>query len=455
MSILKTLSKQWWGSVFIFFLLLSLPLYSTPPQKLAELIRQKKFAEAETYCPGRKGKRQIECYRVLGDAYLENKNFLKAGECYTKCGYIEGFNRIGEAYLSLEKRVKAVEYFEKGTPSPLRASAYEQLADDFNQKNRETSAKKYYGKALVEYEFLLKTFGYEWKNDYFEPLKRCYIKREQLEKTAGEKEEKALLDNLLKGCGDYCSKMKSWSFHFFCKEKMSETRDYSIDMDKGFKIGRFGLPESDNAPIVKNTYLFEYQLLQEKNKVRESRTLLEHNGKKKNEADAKLQTRGYTYEKLIFGPLALLSRYWQRYFYYKILRKDVLWKEKAVVIEAIPLQYSPNNRLFGTIWISEEDFSVLKIEWQPKALGAVPIEETARLLKAEPSITFYAEFKFKKRGIRFPSRYYLEEAYIDKNGKKILRLKQDVRLDDYMFFVVGTEITETKPAEPAAQVPNK
>jgi len=432
---------------FIFGIIL-IPVFLTGSrsQKIELLLRQNRFQEVEAYCAQLKGKQRTECYRLLGDAYFNAGKFSEAGECYGKCGYTQGYNRIGEAFLQSEKPVKAVEYFEKGEPSSVRASAYEQSADEFSRKNRENTAKKYYSKAIKDYETLLKCLDYEWKNEYFDSLKRCFVKWDQLDKSAKEQEEKALLDTILDGGRRYCDKMKSWAFHFFCLEDMSEYRDYSKKSSKNFKIDRYGLPESNKKLVAKKNYIYEYQLIREGKKVQETRTLLEQNGIKKNEPNAQLYTHGYKYEKLIFGPLALLSKYWQKYFYYKVLRKDTLWGEKVVVIEAIPLQFNPKNRLFGSLWISENDFSVLKIEWQPKSMGATAqIRENAQLLKAEPSISFYAEFKYKKKGIRFPSRYYLEEAYIDKKGKKNVRLRQDIHLRDYRFFVVGTEITETQP----------
>jgi hypothetical protein len=172
--------------------------------------------------------------------------------------------------------------------------------------------------------------------------------------------------------------------------------------------------------------------------------LLKRNGIKKNVKNADLELRAYRYTKLIFGPIALLSQFWQSYHHYKILREEDLNGEKAVVIESIPIKFSKENPLFGKIWVKADDFSILKIEWTPKSMGfSQQIREISRKYQAEPDITFFEEFNIEKNGIRFPSRYYIEEAYMTEKGKRFVRVKQNVILKDYMFFTVGTEVVET------------
>jgi tetratricopeptide (TPR) repeat protein len=444
------------------------------------LFRQKRYNAAEACCRRLLGKPQKQCYRCLGDAFFNTGDYKKAGEYYRECEYTGGHLRIIDAYLDMKayERVpayceklqlpdpeahgqmvhrlgiahfglgnyeKAVEYFEGAVPSAPRAAAYERLAGIYDQKGNKTSAKIYYNKAVGDYEFLLKHFFYEWKDEYITSLRRCIARGDRYEKTAREKEKQILLNRVLPGVGKYCRKMKNSAFHFFCQEEIVELVDFSREAAHIEKIPK-EYRGVDVMPVIKNTYLYEYQLIKEGKEINETRTLVKQNSIKKNQADAPLLTRGHKYEKLIFGPLALLSEFWQHRFYFKVLKEEKLWGEDTVVIEAIPLHLYAQNHLFGSIWISKNDFTVLKIQWEPKSIGlSHQIEKKARALDAAPAITFFAEFKEEKRGIRFPSRYYLEEAYLDKKGRKYVRLRQDVTLKDYLFFVVASEVVETKP----------
>jgi len=55
-------------------------------------------------------------------------------------------------------------------------------------------------------------------------------------------------------------------------------------------------------------------------------------------------------------------------------------------------------------------------------------------------MTLVSEYKVEKNGIRFSSRYFIEEAYIGKKGKKFISSETTVIYRDYKFFTVETEI---------------
>jgi len=124
-------------------------------------------------------------------------------------------------------------------------------------------------------------------------------------------------------------------------------------------------------------------------------------------------------------------------------KEEILWDEPAIVIEVLPLTSNPE--LYGNVWISKKDYSIMKIQWTPKSIQkSYIIEEQAREFDSEPQITFFAEFKTQKRGIRFPSHYYFNEIYARKNRSNYNRLVLNVDFSDYLFFVVGSEVTEAK-----------
>jgi tetratricopeptide (TPR) repeat protein len=445
----------------LLFLLLVLPLSSQDrgkktadriKGKIETFIGQKQFSDAESYCQGLRSKKKKICYLCLANASLELGRYEKVLEyCETLLSGKKEEDRhiyllMGRAYLGLGKHKSAVDYFKEGEPSAYRAQAYGKLADEYFNNSDLDSAKKFYTEAVNEYEFVLKHFYYKWKNEFSRDLKRCVQQLDQFEKSDIEKANQALSEKILAGTARYCERMKSSAFYFFCSEEIAETMDLS---------GPYGqiqewrpLETSRVSHAVKNVYLYEYQLIQEGEKIQETRTLLEQNGNKKNEPNAKLKFSGCRFEKLIFGPNAILSEFAQRQYYYKILKEDKLWGEQVFIIEAIPLSYSRTRQLFGKIWISKKDFSVMKIEWIPKSIGYSHFfEKRALNLKSTPEITFFEEFKTERSGIRFPSRYFLEEAYVDKDKRKFVRQKLDAHFKDYKFFVVASEVIEAKPGD--------
>jgi hypothetical protein len=68
------------------------------------------------------------------------------------------------------------------------------------------------------------------------------------------------------------------------------------------------------------------------------------------------------------------------------------------------------------------------------------IEEMARELGMKPRLSFVSEYDFEKNGLRFPSRYEIEEAYSSKVRAPLVRSKTEVTYDAYKFFTVETGV---------------
>jgi len=115
--------------------------------------------------------------------------------------------------------------------------------------------------------------------------------------------------------------------------------------------------------------------------------------------------RPETLGKIIFGPIALLSRRRQGYYEYRIICEEKLGRDKTVLIQATPKPSAPKYCPFGKIWVRAHDFAILKIEWSEKSIqDSQKIVQRARELGAEPQFTIIFEFGVGKNGIRFPSR---------------------------------------------------
>jgi hypothetical protein len=190
-----------------------------------------------------------------------------------------------------------------------------------------------------------------------------------------------------------------------------------------------------------NTYLYEYQLITKEGQGQEKRILLEKNGKKKNEKNVSLETQYFRYGKIVFGPLGLLNGYWQQYHDYEIANEEMVNGEKTVVVAAVPKSSLDGNHPYGKIWVRESDFAILKIEWDQRSLKTLEeLKKQASMFGANQTITIISEFGYEKNGIRFPSRFLFEEAYVNKKGKKVVRSMIHTVYRDYKFFTVDVDV---------------
>lgn len=258
------------------------------------------------------------------------------------------------------------------------------------------------------------------------------------------------LDKILQKCAEYCAKLAGSALDFVCFEKIKEEIFYSPRVF----VSKYGTRyTSSGRSTQKNVYIYDYQLIRKDLQVKERRTLVEENGEKKDEKNARLRTHLFGHENIIFGPVGLLSEFWQQYYQYKIIKTEKLMGEKTFVIEATPIPYLQTNNLYGKIWIKKDDFSILKIEWDQASIRNYElIEENAQKLNAKPLIKFYSEYGYEKNGIRFPSKYSVTEIYIHKRGIRYMRSRTTVTYKNYKFFTVETqvkyEVTEMPVSNP-------
>lgn len=414
-------------------------------KKLDSLVKEERFAAAEKVCRKQPKKRRLRYQIYLLDYYLDSgridnaRSFSERIVSHSDEGKAALNTRLGLVNLRQGNHNIARRYLENGAPSARRGSGFAKLADLALGSGEKDRALKDYETAVTDYSIQLKTLFMEWVQADAKEMRRCIKQLRELRKHRPKNEKQLLLEKTLQGAVQYCEKMKKSMFHFFCKEDIRETADFDHSM------GMLGSGNSYKS-FVKNQYVYEYQLFQEKGKVTESRTLLEQNGIKKKEPDAELKITGMKYKKLIFAPISLVSGAAHPRYYYTLAGEEQLWDEPAVVVEALPVFYGDSMRLYGKVWISKTDFSVMKIQFYPKSIRASDLIELRSVRhNAKPVVKFYEEFEIKKFGIRFPSRYYLEEAYLFKARPKFVRSELDAKFKDYMFFVVGSEVIEAKP----------
>lgn len=260
------------------------------------------------------------------------------------------------------------------------------------------------------------------------------------------------LENILKKCAEYCEKLAYSSLYFVCNEKVKEEifgtpPVYVVGGGTTSTVigGRTYSTAVVGRLTRKNVCVYDYQLIRKNFEINEKRILIEENGKKKNEKNARLKTRIFAHSNLIFGPVGLLSEFWQEYYNYTIIKRDKFKKNKVIIIQAAPIPYMKTSNLYGKIWIREDDFSIVKIEWEPKSIQNYElIEEFAKKLNAKPELEFLAEYNFEKNGIRFPSKCSITERYLRQRGGSYTRSKTTITYKDYKFFTVETEVKYDK-----------
>lgn len=249
---------------------------------------------------------------------------------------------------------------------------------------------------------------------------------------------------ILEECADYCEKLSHLVLYFVCREEITERINHSDPK----AIGQLApddpkrIQKKAQFPLFeKSVYIYDYQLIRRDNKTTEKRILLEENGQKKNEQNAPLKTKRFKHVYMVFGPIGLLSKYYQQFYNFRIVKETKFNGEEVFLIEAAPKSDLKPDKLSGRIWIRKSDFCVLKIKWNQTSLGNYKeIEKIASNLNAIPQITVMTEFDFEKNEIRFPSKFSLEEEYIKPEGGRYKKSEIIVLYKDYKFFTVETEV---------------
>ncbi|MFB0566096.1 MAG: hypothetical protein ACETWK_10525 [Candidatus Aminicenantaceae bacterium] len=247
------------------------------------------------------------------------------------------------------------------------------------------------------------------------------------------------LERILKKCSDYCERVAHSALFFVCEEKIEEViYDYTFLT----YLGRYRIRTSQPQKVEKNIYIYDYQLIKKGRKIEERRILLEENGKKKYEKNARLKTKRIYSRRTIFGPVGLLSKDSQDMYNYKILGEKTIKGRKSFVIEAKPKWKIKDRPNYGKLWIDKEDSSVLKIETDEESLvGFDIIKEKSKREGVTPILRATHYYNIEKNGVRFPSKTVFEEDY---RGAKIRgrkkRSKTIITYDKYRFFTVEVKI---------------
>ncbi|MDQ1351988.1 MAG: hypothetical protein QG657_2294, partial [Acidobacteriota bacterium] len=220
------------------------------------------------------------------------------------------------------------------------------------------------------------------------------------------------LQTILDNTAAYCEKLKAAAFHYTCTEKIVETIETSVqsktmnrDLNRFLRRSRESLyrGEVDNNRSAKNEFVSQYQAIQQDNRAREQRLLLEHNGKKIMKENASLNTI-INSPNAFLAPLFLFDKQNRDKFEYEILKKEKTMDRDAYVIQLKLKNREEAGAIFAHAWIDAVDFSVLKFEAFPDSFqGYEALVNSANRNFSKVKIKDIHYFGFRRDGLRFPS----------------------------------------------------
>jgi len=258
--------------------------------------------------------------------------------------------------------------------------------------------------------------------------------------------DQSRLPIILEKTAEYCEKLMGMALNFVCLETIRET-EYILKEKRAAKLypgsritsikegGDFLL-----ASTRKNTLVYDFQLIKKGGDFKEKRTLLEENGRKKNEENVDLKTMRMSSKFLVYGPVGFLSHSWQAHFTYEILGPDTVGKRPARVLRASPRALMDENFNFGKIWVDEKDSSILRIEWEPQSISDFQPLFQSGIGEVKRTISWVVTYNVEKNGVRFPGQQTIREVYLTPVGRSHAKYLAEYSYDRFRFFTVETEV---------------
>ncbi len=260
----------------------------------------------------------------------------------------------------------------------------------------------------------------------------------------------------LKKAADYCRRLESVALHFTCREEIDEKIDLTRDIEKpivprsSWAVDPVSGRASPSMSVVYRTgtrgnlsLVYDYQCIRNyQGAIRDTRMLIERNGKKVRVPEAKLDSMTFDFGTTMLGPTGIFAERFQKNHDFAVIGTDKIKRKPVVIVEARPKPDAPPSRnLFGKAWVDPATNEILKIEWDESRIGHYEIfRERGEKYNLKPKITVVSEFSVEKNGLRFPTKMFIEEAYLNERGRKFVRSETTVEYNDFKFFTVEVEV---------------
>ena len=264
------------------------------------------------------------------------------------------------------------------------------------------------------------------------------------------------LEAILEKTMEYCRRLESSAFDYVCREEISESIDPTLDVE----LQRIGAAVVTEYPAttrysgptlvirsvrkVKHSYIYDYQCVRAGRTIREVRTQLREDGKKKVVPNADLATSVIVFGNTLLGPVNIFGERFRGDYDFAVAGEEKIGKARVVVIEAKPRPGAPPTRnLYGKSWVDPKTADILRIEWSENRVGHYGIfEERGKKFGRTPRLVMRSDFSAEKNGIRFPSSLTVEEAYLKESGKAFVRSRTEVVYKDFKFFSVDYDVRD-------------
>ena len=262
------------------------------------------------------------------------------------------------------------------------------------------------------------------------------------------------LDEILARASEYCRKLESSAFDFVCLEEIKETIDPALEVETktmrpttvvdGMYTGPTITFTTVRPKKVKRSFVYDYQCIRAGRTIREARTLLKENGKKKVVPNAELATAVVVFGNSLLGPVGIFGERFRGSYEFTAAGEAKIGKTRVLIVDAKPRPGAPPTRnLYGKAWIDPVTADILRIEWSENRVGHYDIfEERGKKFGRTPRLVIRSDFSAEKNGIRFPSRLYVEEAYLKEEGKAFVRSTTEVVYTDFKFFAVEYDVRD-------------
>ena len=262
-------------------------------------------------------------------------------------------------------------------------------------------------------------------------------------------EAAATLEALLAKAAEYCRRLESSAFDFVCREEIRETIDPKLDAAEPPRPSDPGTSPFLGPTLtvrrvkkVKRSFVYDYQCVRAGRAIREVRTQLEENGKRKVVPNAELRTSIVVFGTVLLGPVGLFGEQHQPDYAFAVAGRERVGDVEAVILDAKPKPGAPPSRnLYGRAWIDPATGHILKIEWSESRVGRFEaFVQRGKAFKRTPRLTIRSDFSAEKNGLRFPSRLEVEEAYLNDKGQAFVRSRTEVVYKDFQFFTVTFDV---------------
>jgi len=270
------------------------------------------------------------------------------------------------------------------------------------------------------------------------------------------------LSVILAGTSKYCKNLRSSIFHFICTEdivekrkefrKLREKKTNKYNYNTGVMISKREPGKVNRADVFWNTssrYIFDYQLIQDKNGIKEKRKLIK--GKIKR-GDDFLKSETFVSKKIVMTPLAIFSDDKQNDYLFRFIGKKHINGIESAVVEVFPKKFLISGSIYGKVWIDLSNYSILRIEVNPVSIGGFrKILELSESFGSIVDLRATMEFRKEWRGLRFPTSVQIVERHYGGwllnrilKRKFFQRTKTNYKYKNYRFFNVDTEVKVEK-----------